>query len=395
MSMRLPYSIIALVLTVLCTPLRAEDLAPPNQSETLDLLAREQFEELDRRFAAVQQSYKDAKISDEDLRAAFRVFYATDAALEPRYRAWVNHSPRSYVAHLARGIYYKKVGAERRGSKFISETSDEQLNGMEAANEIAAQEFNTSLELDERPLLTFLHSIDLRMDAGDKIGSRELMDRAVAIDPRNFIVREKYMGSLQTRWGGSVAEMKAFLGECRKAGLSSGHLKALEALALEDEGWAQQYQQRDTRAAVRAYRKAAKLNPATSCLPCGPLMQAADALLADEDFKGAVKLYSKVLSSDPNSISALDNRAFAELQLKQTKAALADLLHAGEQGDAYAQDLLGRMYLVGESIPQDRDRAIGWLKKAADQGYAPAKELLPLALDNTRTPLPMPGGPRF
>jgi uncharacterized protein len=81
--------------------------------------------------------------------------------------------------------------------------------------------------------------------------------------------------------------------------------------------------------------------------------------------------------------------------LQQPKAALEDLLQAAGQGDAYAQDLLGRMYLLGTSIPQDRDKAIEWLQKAADQGYEPAKELLPLALDKNRTPMPLPGGPRF
>ena len=393
--MRIRYLVLALVLVSLCSGLRAESPTPPTQSETLDLLAREQFSELDQRYGAIQQAYKDGRISDEDLRAAFRAFYATDAALEPKYKAWIQHSPKSYVAHLARGIYFKKVGGERRGGKFISETSEEQINGMEAAYDVAAAEFDASRALDDRPLLTYLHSIDLNMAVGDKEESRRLLDLAVTIDPRNFIVREKYMGSLQTRWGGSVDEMKAFLAECRHAGLSASHLKALEALVVEDEGWAHQYGDGDLHAAARAYRKAAKLDPAKSCLPCGPLSKAADALLEAKDYKGAVKLYSKVLGSDPKSIHALDSRAFAELQLQHPKAALEDLLQAAGQGDAYAQDLLGRMYLLGTSVPQDRDKAIEWLQKAADQGYEPAHELLPLALDKNRTPMQAPGGPRF
>ncbi len=393
--MRLRHSIFALALTVVCGSLQAGDLNPPLQSETLDLLARNQFTELDQRYGAIQQAYKDGKASDEELRAAFRTFYSTDAALEARYGAWVQHSPKSYVAHLARGIYFKKIGEERRGGQFISKTTHAQLEGMEAAYAIAEQELNASLTLDDRPLLTYLHSIDLHTAVGDKAGGRKLLDLAIAIDPHNFIVREKYMGALQTRWSGSVEEMRVFLAECRKSGLSTAHLRILEALVIEDEAWTHRYREGNTEAAVRAYRKAAKLNPVGSCLPCGPVSQAADTLFEEKKYKEAIDLYSKVLALDATSTHALDSRAYAELQLGRSKEAVADFLRAAELGDAYAQDMLGRMYLVGTSVPQDHDKAIEWLKKAAEQGYAPARELLPLAMDKNKTPLPEPGAPRL
>jgi uncharacterized protein len=42
------------------------------------------------------------------------------------------------------------------------------------------------------------------------------------------------------------------------------------------------------------------------------------------------------------------------------------------QGDAYAETYLGLMNANGQGGPQDYGRAIGWYRKAADQGYAPA-----------------------
>jgi Domain of unknown function (DUF4034) len=132
---------------------RAGNLHVPSQGEALELLSGNQFPELDRRYSAIQSAYEEGTISDEDLRAAFRVFYSTDAALDAQYLAWVKHSPNSYVAHLARGIYYKKVGQERRGDKLTGETSDEDLQGMEEAYRLATQELNASLLLDDRPLL--------------------------------------------------------------------------------------------------------------------------------------------------------------------------------------------------------------------------------------------------
>lgn len=73
----------------------------PSQNETLAMLNSGQFTELDRRFSAIQEAYDKDTITDEELRAAFRAFYATNPALEVQYSGWLTMSPRSYVAHLA------------------------------------------------------------------------------------------------------------------------------------------------------------------------------------------------------------------------------------------------------------------------------------------------------
>jgi hypothetical protein len=73
----------------------------------IELLRAGQFEMLDSKFGSLQASYERGTLDDEDLRAAFRVFYDTRASLAPIYESWTSKFPRSYVAHLARGIYYK------------------------------------------------------------------------------------------------------------------------------------------------------------------------------------------------------------------------------------------------------------------------------------------------
>lgn len=382
-----------LALLIVAHQAHAQGVATPTEQEALSWLTQGQFDKLDASFGAIQQAYRDRKISDEDLRAAFRVFYSTDAALGKFYTAWVQHSPRSYVAHLARGIYYKKVGAEQRGSDFIDKTSDRQIEYMEAANRMAAAEFSASLALDDKPLLTYMHSIDLDMDSGDKAQARQWLDRSLAFDPTNIIVREKYMLALQTRWLGSVGEMKAFLAECRKAHLSSEHLKLLEALELEDEAWVHQYRDGDLKAAVRSYDKASKLDPASSCAPCGPIRAMADLLMSEKKYAEASKQLSRLLASDPDDVNVLNVRAFAELQLGRPLEAVADYVRAGNLGDMYAQDALGRMYLLGNPVKADRDKAIFWLKKAADQGSGSSQALLALALTDSQRPMPSPGSP--
>ena len=88
-------------------------------------------------------------------------------------------------------------------------------------------------------------------------------------------------------------------------------------------------------------------------------------------------------------------RGFSEMQLDQPQAAIADNTRAATLGDAYSMDMLGRIYLVGRSVPQDRDKAIEWLRRAVALGYQASKELLPLAMNKDLQPLLAPGGPKL
>jgi len=346
----------------------------PTREETRELFTTSRFEILDQRFSDIQTAYRDGAISEVELRNAFRVFYDPDSALEKWFEAWVTHSPKSYVAHLARGIYYKYVGNERRGSGFASETSAAQFEGMRAANSIAAHEFAASLLLETKPLLTYHHAIDLASDSGDHERERALLDKAIAIDPHTYIVREKFMGTLRTRWGGSPAQMRTFLAECRNAGLTGGQLKTLESLVLEDEAWVKQYRDHDEQGAVTKYREAAALDSHRNCGPCGPMVQAAELSLNRKDYDGAVQLYSEALAHNPDLVAALNGRGYAQAELGKRKLAAEDFLRSAQLGDPYGQTALAKMLLISDA--PNEEEAAAWLEKAVAQGYQPAQELL-------------------
>jgi TPR repeat protein len=65
-----------------------------------------------------------------------------------------------------------------------------------------------------------------------------------------------------------------------------------------------------------------------------------------------------------------------DYQEKNYAAALQESTPLAEQGNADAQVLLGRMYLMGQGVTQDRDQAMKWFKAAAVQGNADAQFLL-------------------
>ena len=65
-----------------------------------------------------------------------------------------------------------------------------------------------------------------------------------------------------------------------------------------------------------------------------------------------------------------------DYQEKNYSAALQESTPLAEQGNADAQVLLGRMYLMGQGVTQDRAQAMKWFQAAAVQGNADAQFLL-------------------
>jgi hypothetical protein len=130
-------------------------------------LSDRRYSELDKRLTLIQQAYERGTINDEQLREVFRSFYFTTPSLASNFDEWVGQFPRSYVAHLARGIYYKKIGQEARGGATASETSPEQFQAMEQALARASADFEQSLSLDPKPMLTYMQGVQILPRPGD------------------------------------------------------------------------------------------------------------------------------------------------------------------------------------------------------------------------------------
>ena len=207
----------------------------------MSLLSNRRYSELDGRLALTQQAYERGAINDEQLREVFRSFYFTTPSLASNFDEWILQFPHSYVAHLARGIYYKKIGQELRGDRGASETSSEQFQGMEQALAKASADLNLSLSLDSKPLLSYVHQLTIAQLVGRTAEERAILDRSIALDKNNYVVRYAFMGALQTRWGGSPEQMQDFMEKCREAHLSATQLGSLQGLIAEDEAWNHRY----------------------------------------------------------------------------------------------------------------------------------------------------------
>lgn len=79
-------------------------------------------------------------------------------------------------------------------------------------------------------------------------------------------------------------------------------------------------------------------------------------------------------------VSAYSMAGFKEGQVAYDKAdypaAMKELQPLAEKGDAKAQNLLGKMYYLGQGVPKDQAKGAQWFRKAADKGVAEAQGML-------------------
>jgi TPR repeat protein len=337
-----------------------------------ELLLTNQFTELDQRFTAAQKAYASGAATETDLRIALREFYDSDPALEPKYDRWVATFPNSYVAHLARGIYYSEVGYRRRGVLSTEETPDSDLTAAHDAHDKAKTELATSMRLDPKPLFSYAFAIEVARSHGDLSEKRHLLDRANVIDPANFVARARYMSAIETRWGGNQQMMLAFLEECRKAKLSDDDMQLLESVIVEDQGWIHQFIDHDYTAAEAAYRKSGALGGDRQL---GNLVV---VLLEQNKFREAIELLTEELKNQPGDPALLTHRSSAYMNAGMPREAIADLRAAAQSGYSNAQNNLGVYYMEGVPgvLPADPNLGDQWFRQSAAQGNIEGKKNL-------------------
>lgn len=367
-------------------------LAATEKEEILDLLAARRYPELDRRLNDVQRGYVKGEVSELDLLETFRAFYTTDPKLHDPFHEWAKLYPRSYAARLARGIYNKRIGGEYRGDGFAAETPRYRMELMAAFYEKAMTDFEASLELEEKPILTYLYMMDIQKYSGRWSitlwfwrlwinPNRYTLNQALAVAPDSFILRRKFMHTLEARWGGVPGEMEAFFAESRKARLKREELDALLALVHADRGW-QRYVRRDFVSAFNEYERASKLIDVTSDRLFEYNMRSvflhgiASGYYGVQKHQEALAWFDKAIAAGADEAGLYASRGWSLRQLNRKKEALDDYMKAAQKGDAWAQNQVGIHYWHGILVDQNRDEARKWFKRSAEQGFAEGKKHL-------------------
>lgn len=209
------------------------DIVP---ASTAAQLKNGRLEAAEQAFSALQSSFEQGRSTEFDLLDSYKVFYKEDAALAAALDEWIDAYPQSSYAYLARGVYYRKRGEERRGTNYVAKTPRADLAYMSSMFQKAKLDLARSLQLNNRSYIAELHLLNIAQFEGDVLAARQALSNATDLLPSNFLARARYTVSLTPRWGGSYAQIDAFISRCRSQGVAEETLALLQAIKLEDQG---------------------------------------------------------------------------------------------------------------------------------------------------------------
>lgn len=167
---------------------------------------------------------------------AFWLFDEPDSSMEVLFSRWIERQPTSFAAREARAHYYYGLGYANRGTKWASETTEEQFAGMEFFFDKAEEDARTALILEPRLLIAYELLMDIARARGDSYVASLLMEQATKLCPCSYRIRECFMFNLLPRWGGSYKAMDEFAEECEKLADENPRLKLLRGYEPWDRG---------------------------------------------------------------------------------------------------------------------------------------------------------------
>lgn len=190
-----------------------------------DLLAARQYDQLEQETQAVQKQFEAGAISEFDLRSAFEDFSHLNDNGFTLVVEWERQFNKSYGAHLAKGIHYRKESMQP------SQQAGQQPP--DVIRTIAIDELNESMLLTIKPYLSIFYLIDI-VKPENQSAADILLKKATDILPKSVLVRNQYMQYLSPRFGGSLEMMHAFIGQSQQDGSVGSGIQQLEAI-YEDE----------------------------------------------------------------------------------------------------------------------------------------------------------------
>lgn len=365
---------------------------PPSDEKryVLGLLRSRQFQQLESHYNILQKRYEqDHTLNDWQLLVQYQPFYDTTPENEALLTEWIFQFPDSYAARLARGIYYRKVGEQNRGCKWINETPAENIAQLSKYLDLATDDLLLSRSLAKKPIVSIVHLLNVTKHRDGDMGNRYWLDEANRIDPLNYGARRRYMRTLTPRWGGSYEEMYEFLQECRSQHVPAESIRIFEAIIHEDIANMLRHDRKPAEAFIH-YRQALMFlrgieNEETVASLKGLIHSAKESNSLDR-VSDEIDQYLRLTPHDP---SVLSYRGWLQEKRGRTVEAMEDFRKAADQGHAWSQFRIGQALFYSSAPMQNKHQdALAWIRKSADQGYEPAVKLLRQIQSSSGSPTP-------
>ncbi|MFO1390317.1 tetratricopeptide repeat protein [Cellvibrio sp.] len=326
------------------------------------LLRSKDYLLLDAELNFLVKKYQEDFKGERELDIALDSFYRADPLLQTFYDEWINKQSNSAVAYLARGIYFTKMGWSSRGSKYISETKKEQVDGMKFYFEKAINDFEKAKILNKNLVHIYCYEMEIYMALGSKAKIAPLKELALKINPYSLTARTYYLSSLLPRWGGSVIEMENEISLAKPFYTKNKKLEILNGRVFSELG-DQELLKGNYQDSLNYYNQAVKsgdywfyygmrgeaytnlnnmpmaISDLENAVKLRPNYPHANALLGfnyakKQDLRTAIYYLSRALSAEPNDSFSLDLRGVCNMNMGNYQDALDDFSKALELNPA-------------------------------------------------------------
>lgn len=342
------------------------------RAETASHLREGQIERLDAWLNAGQTHYERGQLDDIELWRAFSPFWMADEpALEIIFNEWVSRHPGSYAARVARGSYLMGAGWRSRGDEYAWQTRPHRFGQMQSYFSKARADFEAAIKLTPKPTTAWAALIDIAGTEGNRARREALLVEALRIDPGAQSPRYEHMGYLLPKWGGSYAEMEAFVAASR-GNLNEKHLGALAGMVPADQANELELAaNRDPSADPKWIENAlALVERAIALGPGGATFHSQQASLLAKLGRSAEALeaFRRALELSDAPVHYL-KRGMLLAEMNRPMDAVADLYQAASLGDRHAQQRLGWGYRMGEyGLDKNPAEALKWFRRVAEWG---------------------------
>ena len=374
------------------------------QRQVISLLEQRDYSELERVLGGLQRTFEEDESASARLELAFQAFDKVPRDADAAFNEWAKKYPSSYVALTARGSYFYYQGMDARGTAYIRNTPAENIRSMRTYLGWARLDLEHSLTLTPKPYLSRFTLMSIDRANGSRRGESAQYQEAVKLAPQSVELRVARMFGLEPRWGGSYREMERFLAESRsqlKDPAAVARLAArIPAYRAHERQQAGDYQQ-----ALGLYDESIALYAGAGALcersyVLGQLQRHEEAfadiklaLSKARDYRycleraaavaasarnpqEAIDIMNLVIEADPASVHALNQRGWRQQQLGKLDLAFQDYLASARLGDAWGQLMTGKLLWAGGGVRENRDEALEWLQKSAEQGNTDARTSL-------------------
>lgn len=276
-------------------------------------LEQKRFQELNTELGNYQiAATKDIK-RERELSIAYDAFEIKDESYAVLFDEWIATTPNAYPAYVARASYRVSMGWASRGHNWARETQADQIEAMRRYFDLATQDLDVALKLDEKGMMAYRLYIEIYGVTGEPLKASQMQVSAAKINAASYLARVRYMHFISPRWGGSFEKMKSF---------------AEESLRYEDR------------------------NPRLRLLVGDMYTEAGEAAERVKQYTSADELFTNALAFG-ESPSVYKARAIARYRKKDFDGALSDINRAIELNSEIARYYYWRANILTEMEPYE------------------------------------------